>query len=189
MGVALAAAARGRGAEVTLVAGPLQVPPPPGVLAVPVVSAGEMRDAVMERAPSCDLVIMAAAVADFRPVERLERKLKKAGRKRLVLELERTPDILAELGRLGGARVLVGFAAETGDPEAAARKKLREKRADLIVANDVTEPGAGFDGETNRVTLFTRTGRRVALPLLTKAATAERILDRAAALMKRPRRS
>lgn len=188
MGIAIAAAARDRGADVTLVAGPLQVIAPADIPLFPVTTAAEMREAVLDRFEASDAVIMAAAVADFRPAAAHPRKLKKEVRAHLVLELERTPDILAELGRRKGTRVLVGFAAETGAPAAAAKKKLREKNLDLVVANDVTLPGSGFDVDTNRVTIFTRTGRRIALPLLPKPAAADRILDQVAVLLPRPRK-
>jgi phosphopantothenoylcysteine decarboxylase/phosphopantothenate--cysteine ligase len=187
MGLAVAAAARGRGAEVTLVAGPIAIAPPLGVRTVPVVTAAEMREAVLERFEDCDVVVMAAAVADFRPAAASARKIKKAGRGHLVLELEPTPDILAELGQRKGGRVLVGFAAETGDPVAAARRKLREKHLDLVVANDVTLPGAGFDVDTNRVEILGRSGRRVPVGLAPKAAVAERILDEVVPLLGRRR--
>jgi phosphopantothenoylcysteine decarboxylase/phosphopantothenate--cysteine ligase len=185
MGLAVAAAAHRRGAEVTLVHGPIALAPPAGVRAVPVVSAEEMRAAVRAHIDAADVVVMAAAVADFRPAAPAAEKIKKAGRGRLVLDLEPTADILAEIGAAAGGRLLVGFAAETGDPAAAAERKLREKNLDLVVANDVTLPGAGFDVETNQVEIFARDGRRVAVPLASKAAVADRILDEVAALLAR----
>lgn len=185
MGLAVAAAARSRGAQVTLVAGPIALPCPPGVEMVPVVSAEQMRQAVLARADAADVVVMAAAVADYRPSEPSSGKIKKAGRGRLVVELEPTPDILAELGARRGTQVLVGFAAETGDPSDAARRKLAEKNLDLVVANDVTAQGAGFDVDTNQVEIFTRDGRRIAVPLAPKALVAERILDEVSAVLGR----
>jgi phosphopantothenoylcysteine decarboxylase/phosphopantothenate--cysteine ligase len=183
MGIAVAAAAHRRGAEVTLVAGPIAVPPPAGVETVRVVTAEEMRAAVLARRADADVVVMAAAVADYRPVEPRPEKIKKAGRGRLSVELEPTPDILAELGALGGGALLVGFAAETGEPSAAALRKLAEKNLDLVVANDVTAPGAGFDTDTNQVEIFARDGRRIPVPLAPKDRVAERILDEVAALL------
>ena len=185
MGLAVAAAARRRGAAVTLVCGPIALAPPAGVRAVPVVTAAEMRAAVFEHLDAADVVVMAAAVADFRPAAPAPGKIKKAGRGRLALELEPTPDILAEIGAVGGERLLVGFAAETGDPAAAAQEKLRAKNLDLVVANDVTAPGAGFDTETNEVEIFHRDGRRVPVPLAPKSEVADRILDEVAALLAR----
>jgi phosphopantothenoylcysteine decarboxylase/phosphopantothenate--cysteine ligase len=153
------------------------------VLAVPVVSAEQMRAAVHEHFAAADVVVMAAAVADFRPAAARPRKIRKAGRERLVVELVPTVDILAELGRSKGRRILVGFAAETGDPSSAGRRKLREKNLDLVVANDVSLPGAGFDADSNAVELLTRDGRRVSVPLAPKAVVAERILDEVVALL------
>ncbi len=177
MGLAVAAAARNRGAEVTLVAGPIALPCPTGVEMVAVVTAEEMRQAVLAHVAAADVVVMAAAVADYRPSAPERKKIKKTGRGRLVVEFEPTPDILAELGARRGGQVLVGFAAETGDPAAAARRKLKEKNLDLVVANDVTVPGAGFDVDTNQVEIFCRDGRHVAVTLAPKARVAERILD------------
>jgi len=177
MGLAVAAAARDRGAAVTLVAGPIALPCPAGVDVVTVVTAEQMRQAVLARVDAADAVIMAAAVADYRPGAPRAEKIKKAGGGHLVIELEPTTDILAELGARRGPQVLVGFAAETGDPTAAARRKLAEKNLDLVVANDVTAPGAGFDVDTNQVEIFTRDGRHVAVALAPKARVADRILD------------
>jgi phosphopantothenoylcysteine decarboxylase/phosphopantothenate--cysteine ligase len=185
MGLAIAAAAVRRGAEVRIVCGPIALPPPQGARVVPVVTAEEMRAAVRGNLEGTDVVVMAAAVADFRPSAPAEGKIKKAGRDRLVLELEPTPDILAELGATPGRRLLVGFAAETGDPAPAAQRKLREKNLDLVVANDVSLPGAGFDTETNQVEIFVRDGRRVPVPLAPKPEVADRILDEVAALLAR----
>jgi phosphopantothenoylcysteine decarboxylase/phosphopantothenate--cysteine ligase len=185
MGLAVAAAARDRGAEVTLVAGPVALPGPPGVRVVPVVTAEQMRQAVLAHVDGADVVVMAAAVADFRPGEPRAEKIKKAGGGRLVVELEPTADILAELGARRGPQVLVGFAAETGDPAEAARRKLAEKNLDLVVANDVTAPGAGFDVDTNQVELFSRDGRRTAVPLAPKSRIAARILDEVVDTLKR----
>lgn len=183
MGLAVAVAARNRGAKVTLVAGPIALPSPAGVDLVAVVTADQMRDAVLAHLEAADVVVMAAAVADYRPGAPRAEKIKKTRREALVVELVPTPDILAELGARRGPQVLVGFAAETGDPAAAARRKLTEKNLDLVVANDVTAPGAGFDVDTNQVEIFTRDGRRIAVPLAPKALVAGRILDEVVAAL------
>ena len=139
-----------------------------------------MRHAVVERAAEAQIVIMAAAVADYRPAAAQEKKIKR-GEKSLTLELEPTPDILAELGHARGGsdagRVLVGFAAETDRVAENARHKLARKGADMIVANDVTQEGAGFDTDTNIVTLYLRDGREIPLPKMNKFEVANRILD------------
>ncbi|HTZ98907.1 MAG TPA: bifunctional phosphopantothenoylcysteine decarboxylase/phosphopantothenate--cysteine ligase CoaBC [Candidatus Aquilonibacter sp.] len=178
MGYALAEAAIRRGARVILVSGPTDLTVPGGADWVPVRTSDEMHRAVRERAAEADIIIMAAAVADYRPAAPHTQKLKR-GEGSLTLQLEPTPDILAELGREKGSRsrVLVGFAAETTDLAANARAKLARKAADIIVANDVTQQGAGFDGDTNIVTLFLRDGRELPLPKLTKFEVANRILD------------
>jgi len=185
MGLAVAAAARNRGATVTLIAGPIALPCPGGVNMVTVVTAEQMRHAVLENLDAADVVVMAAAVADYRPATPGTEKIKKAGRGRLVVEFEPTPDILAEIGARGGPQVLVGFAAETGDPASAARRKLTEKNLDLVVANDVTLPGAGFDVDTNQVEIFTRDGRHIAVPLSPKVRIADRVLDEVVAALGR----
>jgi phosphopantothenoylcysteine decarboxylase/phosphopantothenate--cysteine ligase len=184
MGVALAAAAWRRGAEVTLVAGPLLVAPPVGVTVQRVESTEEMCDAVAAKVGECDVLIMAAAPADYRPSEVAVRKLKKTGAPRM-LELNETPDILAatRAARRPGA-VMVGFALETDDLLANAVRKLEKKGLDLIVLNDATEAGAGFGVDTNRVTFLTRHGGEPErLPLMPKADVADAILDRAEALL------
>ncbi len=179
MGFAIAAEARARGAEVTLVAGPTSVEPPAVDTLVRVRSAAEMHAAVVARADRADVVIMAAAVADYTTAAGAEEhKLEKGGA--LTMTLARTTDILAELGtRRGDAArpVLVGFAAQTGDPLPAARRKLAAKHVDLIVANDVTQAGAGFDVSTNQVTMVSHDGVE-ALPLMSKIDVARRLLDR-----------
>ena len=187
MGFAIAAAAHARGANVTLVAGPTSVEPPLADQVVRVRRATEMRDAVLRAAEYADVVIMAAAVADYSPVEPLAEKIAKRDAP-LTLTLQRTPDILADLGRLSARRptplVLVGFAAETGDLLRKAREKRARKNVDLIVANDVTTPGAGFEVETNAVTII-GADQEQALPLQSKARVAESILDRVEQLLKR----
>ncbi len=173
MGFAIAAAAARAGAQVTLVHGPVALEAPPRVEAVPVQTAVEMHAAVLRAAAGADAVVMTAAVADYRPASPSGTKIKKDAGPRS-LELVRNPDILAELGagRVGGTPLLVGFAAETGDPVAAARAKLEAKRVDLVVGNDVTAPGAGFGSETNRVVLVSADGEE-ALPLQGKGAIAK----------------
>lgn len=178
MGVALAEVAWRRGAHVTLVAGPLGVDQPVGPTVVPVETADEMRDAVARALETADVLIMAAAPADFRPEESAEHKIGKASRPEAIA-LTDTPDILRSThGARRPGTVMVGFALETRDAIASARAKLAAKDLDLIVANDATEPGAGFEVETNRVTLIGRDGTAVELPLLPKLDVAHAILDR-----------
>ena len=181
MGYALAEAAVRRAAHVILVSGPTDLPVPQGVDWVPVRTTEQMRDTVRERASEANVVIMAAAVSDYRPAAPHSQKIKRADG-RLTLELESTPDILAELGRETGPRILVGFAAETERLAENARDKLARKHADMIVANDVTQEGAGFDTDTNIVTLFLRDGREMPLPKLSKFEVANRILDEVLAI-------
>lgn len=187
MGHAIAAAARRRGARVTLVSGPVSIPPPQGVVVVAVESAAEMALAVHQAADGADAVVMAAAVADFTPSERAPQKVKKGGATS-VIELVPTEDILLSLAeRRGEARrpLLVGFAMETEQLLANAREKLRRKRLDLLVANDLFEPGAGFAAETNVVTLLRPDAEPETLPKLSKDAVAERIADEVVALLAR----
>jgi phosphopantothenoylcysteine decarboxylase/phosphopantothenate--cysteine ligase len=181
MGYALAEAASRRGARVVVVSGPTDLKIPDGVDWVPVRTTEEMRSAVLGRTRDANIVIMAAAVADYRPAAAQDKKMKR-GEGNATLELEPTPDILAELGRGiatggNGHRVLVGFAAETDRVAENARGKLERKGADMIVANDVTEAGAGFDTDTNIVTMYLRDGREIALPKMSKFDVANRILD------------
>lgn len=178
MGVALASSAWRRGASVSLVAGALSVPAPVGASVKSVGSTEEMARAVDALLSDTDVLIMAAAPADFRPAEPAASKIKKRDAPR-VLNLEPTPDILRTTAskRRPGA-IVVGFALETGNAVANGRKKLEEKALDLVVVNDATEPGAGFAVETNRVTLIDRSGKEEALPLLSKLEVADAILDR-----------
>jgi phosphopantothenoylcysteine decarboxylase/phosphopantothenate--cysteine ligase len=178
MGVAIAAEALARGADVRLILGPGTVPPPPGITPTMVATAEEMRDAVMAEAGSADAVVMAAAVADFRPKAPAADKLKKEmGAPEL--GLEPTPDILAELGeRRVPGRVLVGFAAETGDVEAAGREKLTRKHLDLLVANEVGRDGTGFGSDTNQAAILSSGGDGVPLREWTKAELAHALVDR-----------
>jgi phosphopantothenoylcysteine decarboxylase/phosphopantothenate--cysteine ligase len=184
MGVAIAASAWRRGATVTLVAGPLLVSPPVGVTVQEIESTEEMRDAVAAHLGESDLLVMAAAPADYRPSERVPSKMKKTGAPR-ALELRETPDILAttRAARRPGA-VIVGFALETDDLLANAARKLDAKGLDLVVLNDANEAGAGFGVDTNRVTFLTRSDASPErLPLMHKSAVADAILDRAEALI------
>ena len=183
MGYALAEAANRRGARVILVSGPTDLKIPDGVDWVPVRSTEEMHQALRERATNANVVIMAAAVSDYRPAAQHDQKLKR-GEGSFTLELEPTPDILAELGRDKRSQILVGFAAETNAVAENARGKLARKGADMIVANDVTQEGAGFDGDTNIVTIFLRDGREIPLPKMTKFEVANQILDRVPEIQK-----
>jgi len=167
MGFAVAQAAAERGHVVTLIAGPVSLPTPAGVTRIDVVSALDLLAAVEEQLPGHDAFVMSAAVADWRPKRASATKLKKSGMSP-VLELEPNPDILKTLLPLKGRRLFVGFAAETGDPLAEARRKLEAKGLDLIVANDVTLPDAGFAVDTNRVTLVSASEAQEALPLMSK---------------------
>jgi phosphopantothenoylcysteine decarboxylase/phosphopantothenate--cysteine ligase len=180
-GYVIAEEAARRGADVTLVSGPTSLPDPFGVTTVRVETAAQMRDAVEDAYAAADAVIAAAAVADFRPAVPVAGKLKKDAAPD-VIALERTEDILASLGTRKGKRVLIGFAAEAGEVAASARGKLVAKGLDLVVANDIIEPGAGFETATNRVTLVSAAGEE-ALPLMDKRAVARIVLDRLADLV------
>lgn len=182
MGYELAAAADRRGAHVTLVTGPTALAVPRGVEAVPVESAGEMFDAVTARAPKQDIIVKCAAVADFRPKSAAVDKIKKGASEGMTLELERTRDILAYLGKTRApGQVLCGFSMETRDLVAHSQEKLAKKNVDMIVANNLNEPGAGFATPTNVVTLLTKAGAEK-LPLMGKDAVADEILDRLLAI-------
>jgi len=176
MGFAVAEAAVRRGAKVILVSGPVSLETPAGVDRIDVRTAKEMYFAVLDRVGSVSIAILAAAVADYRPVEQHAEKIKKSDAA-LTISLEPTTDILADIAKNKGQKIVVGFAAETERVAENARKKLVAKNADLIVANDVTAEGAGFDQDTNIVTLFSRDGRDLALPKLNKSEVAQRILD------------
>lgn len=177
MGYALADAARRRGARVVLVSGPTALEAPADVERVSVRSTAEMHSAVMTHLGPATIVVMAAAVADYRPAVPRSQKIKRNG-ERMVLELEPTIDILADVARLKGDRIVVGFAAETDHVAEHAQQKLAAKAADMIVANDVTAEGSGFDHDTNVVTIFTRDGRQMPLPRMGKREVANRIFDR-----------
>jgi len=157
MGFAVASAAAEAGHAVRLITGPVALEAPAGVERIDIVSAGEMCRAVTEHVPWCDALIMAAAVADWRPVASSDRKLKKDDGP-MRLELERTADVLTSIKPLKGAKLFVGFAAETGDPIPEATRKLEAKGLDMIVANDVSRSDAGFEVETNAVTLIEADG-------------------------------
>jgi phosphopantothenoylcysteine decarboxylase/phosphopantothenate--cysteine ligase len=176
MGYAVAEAAARRGARVILVSGPTSLETPAGVERVDVRTAREMHRAVVNKFPECSIAILAAAVADYRPVEKLEHKIKR-NKQPLTLSLEPTTDILASVAQDKGERLVVGFAAETEGVAENARNKLAAKNADLMVANDVTAEGAGFDLDTNIVSLFARDGRDLPLPRMSKSEVAHRILD------------
>jgi len=177
MGYCLARALQWRGAEVTLVSGPVALQPPRGVAHIAVASAREMAAAVEQHYEQARLIIKAAAVADYRPRVQLPRKQKKQAGP-LTVELERNPDILAGLGARKGSRVLVGFAAETDDIITHAKKKLTEKNLDMIIANDINRPDAGFESDTNQVCILTAGSEPEHLPCMSKDLLAHAILDR-----------
>jgi phosphopantothenoylcysteine decarboxylase/phosphopantothenate--cysteine ligase len=183
MGVALASAAWRRGADVTLVSGPMSVAAPPAVAVTTVESTDEMKGAIDSALPSTDVLIMAAAPADFRPSDPANSKIKKSDSP-APIALAPTPDILQSTrGKRRQDSVVVGFALETNDVLANGRRKLASKDLDLIVVNDATEPGAGFGTDTNRVTLIARDGAESRLPLMSKVEVADAILDRVEALL------
>ncbi|HEX9268819.1 MAG TPA: phosphopantothenoylcysteine decarboxylase, partial [Candidatus Limnocylindria bacterium] len=186
MGYAIAAAARAAGADVTLVSGPTALYPPPGVTLVAIETAAELREAVLAALPGATAVVMAAAVADYRPAKPLERKLKKHEQgDALSLGLTRTADVLeAVVAARDPGTLVVGFKAETGDPVAEAARMLRDKRLDLVVANDVTGEGARFGSDTNRVTFVSADGAEP-LPLLTKTEVARRLVAKIAERLSR----
>jgi phosphopantothenoylcysteine decarboxylase/phosphopantothenate--cysteine ligase len=185
MGYALAKMARRRGAEVILITGPTSLPlPRKDIQFLPVRSAEEMRKTVFTHLEGSSVVIKAAAVSDYRPKVISEKKIKK-GESETTLALERTKDILEELGKKKGNRVLIGFAAETEDLIANAKKKLKEKALDFIVVNDVTQPGAGFSSDTNQVKTIDPSGQVKDLPLMTKEEVSQLILDEVVGLLKK----
>lgn len=188
MGYAIAEAAARRGAEVTLVSGPVALQTPQGVKRVDVQSTQDLYDAMLALCGEQDMILQAAAPADYRAERVAEQKLKKHGGQPMVLTLAENPDVAKAVGeRKRAGQILVGFAAETENLAANAEKKLNAKGLDMIVANDVTKPGAGFGVDTNIVTLMTRDGSE-ALPLMSKQAVAQRLLDKALALQKRQAR-
>jgi len=179
MGYAIAEAARDRGAQVKLVAAPTSLPQPAGVEVIPVRTTAEMKQAVAKATAKADALIMAAAVTDYQPKTTARAKIKK-GPPSLTLELVRTPDILAEVK---GTFIRVGFAAESEDLVANAKKKLQNKQLDLIVANDITDKKSGFGVDTNKVTLIDKKGKAEKLPLMSKREVADKILDRVVGMM------
>ena len=181
MGFAIAAEAARRGAEVTLVAGVTSLPTPPGIRRIDVSSALEMRQAVLDAFEDATIVVKAAAVADFRPAQAADRKIKKEQLEdgaRMTLELVQNPDILQEISARKEGRTVVGFAAESHDVVAAAQRKLSRKGCDLIVANDISRADAGFEVDENAVLFVWPSGEVEELPLLSKAAVAAQLLDR-----------
>ena len=182
MGYALAEAAIHRGAEVILVSGPVSLDPPPGAKVVRVTTAAEMCDAVFANLDPATIVIKCAAVADFRPARASAVKIKKDAAPKCV-ELEPTADILAELGQKKGSRLLIGFAAETGNLREYARRKLETKNCDMVVANLVGQQGTGFESDTNEVLIALRTGDFVPVAKASKREVADRILSEAFKLL------
>lgn len=185
MGIEVARAAAQRGAEVVLVLGPTHLAPPPGVRTLSTVSAQDMHDAVIAEAADAQVVIKAAAVSDFRPVDCAPRKVKKGEAQAADCKLEYTTDILAALGGDKGGRILVGFAAETNELMTHAQTKLKNKNLDLLVANDVSSSDSGFAVQTNRVVLLSASGESEELPLMSKEAVAHRLCDRVVRLLGR----
>jgi phosphopantothenoylcysteine decarboxylase/phosphopantothenate--cysteine ligase len=184
MGYALATAAAARGAEVTLVSTPTRLTPPQGVNLIFVETALQMYEKVMECFPHMDIVIKSAAVADYRPCKRAEHKIKK-NEQNLIIELEKNPDILFDLGKLKQPhQILVGFAAETENLISHAKQKLKKKNLDLLVANNVAQPGAGFGADTNIAKIFYPDGEIIDLPLMKKDVMAHRILDAVVNMLK-----
>lgn len=176
MGYAIAKIARLRGADVTLVSGPVNLKPFSGINVINVESAQEMHDAVLENAENSDIIIKAAAVADYRPAQFFENKIKKDGK--LSVELCQNPDILKELGTKKEDKILVGFCMETADLLENAKKKLESKNLDFIVANDLTNQGAGFKGDTNIVTIIEKSGNITSYDIMSKEEVADIILDK-----------
>jgi phosphopantothenoylcysteine decarboxylase/phosphopantothenate--cysteine ligase len=181
MGYAMAEAAAARGARVILISGPVHLPAPRGVELIPVRTAREMREQVMEHVPAAGIVIKAAAVADFHLSKVPDQKVKKTAA-RVSLELDPTPDILAELGRKKGDYLLIGFAAETQNVQQEARRKLETKNCDMVVGNLVGGADTGFESDHNEVVLVLRTGETIPLPRATKREVADRIFDEALGL-------
>jgi len=178
MGFAIAEAARDRGAEVTVVRGSVTAEIPAGVRVIPVESARDLYDAMMREAPGQDVIIQAAAVSDYRPAEQKNKKIKKTGNQNLTIELTENPDVAKAVGGIKKpGQTLVGFAAETDNVQKNAQSKLTKKNLDMIVANDVTKPGAGFNVDTNIAALITADGIEEQ-PLQTKRQLAEKILDK-----------
>ena len=187
MGYALAEEAVLRGAAVTLVSGPSEIQPVGNINLIKVESADEMAKAVKKAWKSCDVLLMAAAVADYRPVERSSQKIKKAAGE-WSLQLEKTEDIVSSISQKKDGKIVVGFALETEDGENRAKKKLVDKRLDLICLNNPLEEGAGFGGDTNRITLIDSMGHSESLPLMSKWEVAATILDKVESLMEKDKK-
>lgn len=181
MGYAIAEAAKNRGAEVMLISGPSSLQKPAGIELINIVTAGEMREAVMKNIERASIVVMAAAVSDYRPIKASKDKIKKSG-KDISVGLTEVPDILSEIGRYKGNRIVVGFAAETRDIINNAISKLKEKNLDMIVANDISEPDAGFEVDTNIVTIIDKDGMAAKLDKMSKKQVANRIFDKIVSL-------
>jgi phosphopantothenoylcysteine decarboxylase/phosphopantothenate--cysteine ligase len=188
MGYAIAQEASERGAKVTLISGPSNLTPPAGLNFIPVRTAQEMLSAVRSTFKKADALIMASAVSDFSPTLISKEKIKK-GRKEIVLKLKPTVDILKEMGKQKKEKVLVGFSLETEDEIKNAKKKLVEKNLDLIVVNNPNVPGAGFEVDTNQVTLIDKRGKIEKLPLLSKKEVASKILDKVSLLLRKKKGS
>lgn len=183
MGYAIAEESVKAGAEVILISGPVSIQPPAGVNLIQVESAQQMYEAVMEEYMNADIIIKTAAVADYRPKISYDHKIKKQPGEQ-ILELERTHDILLELGKQKDKQILIGFAAETDNVAEYAKAKLMKKNVDMIVANNVKAEGAGFETDTNIVTLFKRDGTSIELPIMSKHEVAEKILEEACQLLR-----
>ena len=190
MGFAVAEAAAARGAEVTVVAGVTAVEPPANVNVIRAESAEEMYSAVKKELPNSTVFVGAAAVADYAPANKAEGKIKKDGREFMILELKKTPDILSEVSKKRPEGMLVvGFAAETADVIEYARSKMKKKKLDLVVANDVTKNGAGFNSDTNIATILTHLGGKLDLPLMPKREVADKLLDQIVKLRKKKKKA
>jgi len=187
MGFAVAEAAAARGADVTMIAANTSIEPPAGIKLIRAITARKMHSAVMKGLPKATIFVGAAAVADYAPANESGAKIKKDGRDFMILELKKTQDILAEVSKKRpDGMIVVGFAAETNDVVGYAKSKLSKKGLDMVVANDVTKDGAGFNTDTNIATILTRGGGEVALPLMPKREMADKILDQIVTLRKKP---
>jgi len=175
MGAALARAALKLGAKVTVVSGPVKVEPPPAARVIEVRTASQMRESLLSEFPAADICIMAAAVSDFRPANVNTQKIRRKEHEHLSLELESNPDILAELGRQKGSRLLVGFSLETGDGEASARRKMAENSCDLMILNNAEE---SLESSATRITIFTPGGSAESFPGMSKTEAADVIMQR-----------
>lgn len=187
MGYAVARVARRRGAQVILISGPTNLKPPPGVNLIRVTSARDMFKVAIKEADKSDIIVKASAVADYRPITEVGQKIKK-GPGKLSIELTENPDILATIGKKKKKQILVGFAAETSELVKHAETKLKEKNLDIIVANDVTRPGAGFGLDTNIVMIIDKHGRKAEWPQMDKIEIADKLFDRILAMIAREKK-